>query len=280
MKGTDFFKNLTETLGVTLPEDLLTKLNDIEIPDEVHAKHKEIFISKERAKNEPEIIEHIVKEDRKNNFRIVDEKIKTLLPMISTEHQNVINNTFETYKKFDILKTALDESFKNTKGKVSEDVRKVEDEWAQKFKIKEDEHARDLAARDQKNKDLQLEFVIKSKLLGYNFAESFQSVKEQLTQMAIIDLKSKPYVYELENGSVAIRQEKDGVKRDVFEQGTENKLTLEKMLDSFVDPFVAKSNGKKEDAKDEGGKTQTFTAPNGGPKTHLDRMREAESARA
>lgn len=280
MKGTDFFKKLNETLGVTIPEDTLTKLNEVELPDELQSKFGEIFISKERAKHEPEIIEHITKEDRKNNFRIVDEKIKQFLPLIGQDQATVITNTFETYKKLDMLTTAVGEAIKGAKGKVSEDVRKVEDEWAAKSKAKEEEFAKQLAAQEQKNKDMQLEFVIKSKLLGYNFAESFQNVKEHLTQMAIIDLKSKPFIYELENGSVAIRQEKDGVKRDVFESGTENKLTLEKLLDGFVDPFVKKST-TPETQPPPGGttpKTTTVTPPNG-VITHMDRMRAAEAAK-
>jgi hypothetical protein len=275
MKGSDFFKKLNETLGVQIPEETLTKLGEIELPDDMQTKHAEVFISKERAKHDESIIEHIVKEDRKNTFRIVDEKIKAFLPFVGQEHANVINNTFETFKKLDMLTTAVGETVKNSKGKVSEDVRKVEEEWAQKLTAKEEEYKKQLSAQEAKNKEMQLEFVIKSKLLGYNIAEPFQNVKEHLTQMAIIDLKSKPYIYELENGTVAIRQEKDGVKRDVFEQGTETKLTLEKMLDTFVDPFVAKSNGKPDEKKDTSGNTQQKQVSTDPPKTHLERMRAA-----
>jgi hypothetical protein len=272
MKGSDFFKKLNETLGITIPEETLTKLGEIDLPDDLQAKHAEVFISKERAKHDESIIEHIVKEDRKNNFRIMDEKIKQFLPLIGQDQATVIGNTFETFKKMDILTTAVGDAIKASKGKVSEDVRKVEEEWAAKVKAKEEDFAKQLSERDEKNKQMQLEFVIKSKLLGYNFAEPFQNVKDHLTQMAIIDLKSKPYIYELENGSVAIRQEKDGVKRDVFEQGTENKLTLEKMLDSFVDPFIAKSNGKTETKKDDSGTTPPKQINSGQPVTLRDRM--------
>lgn len=277
MKASDFLKKLNETLGIQIPEETLTKLAEVELPDDLQTKHGEIFISKERAKHEPEIIDHIVKEDRKNNFRIMDEKIKQFLPLVGQEHANVISNTFETFKKMDILTTAVGDALKNAKGKVSEDVRKIEEEWSQKLSAKEADYQQKLAAQEAKNKEMQLEFVIKSKLLGYNFAESFQNVKEHLTQMAIIDLKSKPYIYELENGTVAIRQEKDGVKRDVFEQGTENKLTLEKMLDTFVDPFIAKSNAKPDEKKDASGTQQQKQLPIDQPKTHLDRMRAAQA---
>lgn len=279
MKGSDFFKKLNETLGVQIPEETLTKLGEIDLPEELQAKHAEVFISKERAKHDESIIEHIVKEDRKNTFRIVDEKIKQFLPLIGQEHANVINNTFETFKKLDILTTAVGDSVKNAKGKVSEDVRKVEEEWAAKIKAKEEDFAKQLAERDDKNKQMQLEFVVKSKLLGYNYAEPFQKTKEHIAQMAIIDLKSKPYVYELENGTVAIRQEKDGVKRDVFEQGTETKLTLEKLLDQFVDPFIAKSNGGGSEPQPPGGTPQSRQITPDKPMNYQERMRAAAAAK-
>jgi hypothetical protein len=278
MKGSEFLKKLNETLGVQIPEETLTQLSGIEFPDELQTKHGEIFISRERAKHDEQIVEHITKEDRKNNFKIFDEKIKQFIPLIGQEQGNVISNTFETFKKMDMLRTAVEDSIKTSKGKVSEDVRKVEEEWATKLRVKEEDYNKQLAAQEAKSKEMQLEFVIKSKLLGYNFADSFKSVKEQLTQMAIIDLKSKPYIYELENGAVAIRQEKDGVKRDVFEPNTENKLTLEKMLDTFVDPFVAKNNGastKDDSSDDSNGKTTTTTTQANGALSHLDRMRMA-----
>jgi hypothetical protein len=262
MKGSDFLKKLNETLGIQLPEETLTKLAEIEVPDELQTKHAEIFISKERAKHEPEIIDHITKEDRKTQFRIVDEKIKTFLPLISQEQATVITNTFETYKKLDMLTTAVGDAIKGAKGKVSEDVRKVEDEWAAKLKVKEEDFAKQLTAKEVEFKNTQIENLMRAKLLSFNWADSFLPVKDALIKAAIIDIKSKPYLYELESdGSVAIRQEKDSVKRDVFEEGTENKLTLDKMLDKAVDSFVKKSNPDKTEPDPTRGTPQPRTMP-------------------
>jgi hypothetical protein len=242
MKGSDFIKKLNETLGITIPEETLTKLSEIEVPDEFQAKHQEIFISKERAKHEPEIIEAITKEDRKTQFRIVDEKIKTFLPLIGQDQATVITNTFETYKKLDMLTTAVGDAIKNAKGKVSEDVRKVEEEWAAKVRLKEEDFAKQIAAKETEFKDKQVENIMRSKLLSYNWADAFQPVKEALSKAAIVELKSKPYVFDLEtDGSVAIRRKDEGgVLRDVFED--EKRLTIDKVLDKFVDPYVKKSN--------------------------------------
>jgi hypothetical protein len=274
MKGSDFFKKVNEPLGITLPDDVLAKLGEVELPDDLQTKFGEVFISKERAKHDNEIIEHITKEDRKNNFRIVDEKIKTLLPLVSTEHQNVINNTFETYKKMDILKTALEDARKNEKGKVSEDVQKVENEWAEKLKAQKDDHLKALAALDAQNRSNQFEWIVTSKLHNYNLADQFAPIKEQLTKLAILDLNKTGYIYEVENGQVAIRQEKDGVKRDVFLPGSETKLTLESQLDKFIDPFVKKNNtdGKKEEQKTSGGKEQQKTTTTNTGESLRDRM--------
>jgi hypothetical protein len=245
MKGSDFVKKINEPLGITIPDDVLAKLGEVELPDDLQAKFGEVFISRERAKHDSEIVEHITKEDRKNTFRIFDEKIKTFLPMVGTEHQNVINNTFETFKKMDILKTAMEEARKNDKGKVSEDVQKIESEWAEKMKSLRDDHAKQLQALEQKNKENQFEWIVTSKVKDYALADQFQPLKDHLVHLAITDLKNQGYHYEVENGTVAIKKEdENGVKRDVFEKGTETKLTLDKMLNTFVDPFIKKNNAE------------------------------------
>jgi hypothetical protein len=273
MKGSEFLAKINEALGVKLPEDVIGKLNEVEFPDELQTKFSEVYISRERAKNDEDIINHVVKTERKNIFDAVDKKLEPFYDLLGDDHKNVLKNTFQTFQKLDMLNTGLHESFKGAKKVTDQDVRKVEDEWAGKLKAKEEQHAKDLQAQEQKFKDVQFEYVVKSKLLGYNISEQFQNVKEHLTQMAIIDLKQQPYLYEIENGSVVIRQEKDGIKRDAFEPGTEAKLTLEKMLDKFVDPFVKKNNStdtKKEETKKEGEDKQQRTSTEG--MTYRDRQ--------
>jgi hypothetical protein len=278
MKGIEFLKKVSEPLGITLPEDVTAKLTEVELPDEIGTKFSEMFISKERAKNDTEIIEHIVKEDRKNHFRIVDKKIEeAFLPLVGADQAQVIKNTFESYKKMDMLATAVSDAIKGAKGKVSEDVQKVENEWAEKVRAEKEQHKKEIESLHVQNKENQFHWIVSSKVNGYSLAEQFQDKKDSIKDLAILDLKKKGHVYEIENGTVTIMKEENGVKRHVFEPGTENKLTLEKLLDTFIDPFVAKSNGgkKKEDEPTSGGNPQPKQKTIGdGGMSHIDRMRE------
>jgi hypothetical protein len=261
MKGSDFVKKLNEVLQVQLPEDVIKKLDEVELPDEVQTKFADVFISRERAKNDDSIIEHIVKEERKKIFKVVDEKIKPLLEFLPEENRNIINNEYQTYTKMDMLKPGFAKAFESTKGKVSEDVRKVEDEWSAKLKKSQEDHQKELELQQSRFKEAELDNHLKYKLQNYTFADSFLPIKDALIKTAIIDLKSKPYKLALENGSVAVREEKDGTLRDVFEG--ENKVTIDKLLDGFVANFIRKNNaGEGEAPKEEPGKSRT-TEPTG-----------------
>lgn len=278
MKGIEFLKKVSEPLGITLPEDVAAKLAEVELPDDLGTKFSEVFISKERAKNDSEIIEHITKEDRKNNFRIFDEKIKTFFPLIDPERATVIGNTFQTFEKMDLLNGAFKDALKKREGKVNEDVQKIENEWAEKVKAEKEAHKKEIEALHAQNKENQFNWIVSSKVNAYNLADQFQDKKDSIKELAILDLKKKGHIYEIENGTVTIKKDENGVKRDVFEPNTENKLTLEKLLDSFIDPFVAKSNGgkKKEDDGQPGGTPQQKQKPQAdGGMTYRDRMLQA-----
>ncbi len=143
-----------------------------------------------------------------------------------------------------------------------------------------DNFSKQLAAQEAGFKDKQIENHMRTKLLSYNWADSFLPVKDALIKAAIIDIKSQPYLYELENdGQVAIRQEKDGVKHNVFEG--ENILTLDKMLDKAVDSFVKKSNAdpdKTQPPKPSGNPQPIVTPVNNGVETLADRRKRMAAA--
>jgi hypothetical protein len=283
MKGLEFVKNLNETLAVTIPDDVLAKLGEIELPDELNTKFKEVFISRERAKSDAGIIEHVVKDERKKIFDIFDKKIETLLPHLLKEDVDEIGKKFQTFEKFDLAVKGVENMQKNSKGKVSEDVQKIQDDFLAKMKAKEDSHKKELLDQQNKFQETQFEFVVKDKLKSYKLAEQFTSITDNLSQLAIIDLKSKPYKYKLESGGVAIYKEENGIDVFAFEEGKESKVTLEKLLDKFVDPFIAKSQGGSGTTPPNGHKPPTpGTLPKipNGEMSLADRRRAAEAARA
>lgn len=243
MKVTDFVKVLNETLKVNIPAETLTTLESIELPDELGTKFKEVFISKERAKNDSEIIDHVVKEERRNIFGVFDKKIETFLKYVGEDDKADIAKTFQTYEKYSKLDPALEKAWKSNKGKTSEEVQKIQDELTTKLREQGDLMKQKELEWSAKFEDTQFEFTIKDLIKSYNLADAYKAKVDSITKLAIIDFKEKPYKYKLENGKYAILKEKDGIQSYAFEEGTENKLTLEKQLDKFMDDFTAKSAG-------------------------------------
>ncbi len=275
MKGIDFVKSVNETLKVNIPAETLTALESIELPDEIGAKFKEVFISKERAKNDSEIIDHVVKEERRNIFGVFDKKSETFLSLIADEDKEEISKTFQTYEKYSKLAVALEKAMKANKGKTSEEVQKIQDELTAKIKAQTDFYKQKEEEWSAKFEETQFEFTIKDLIKSYNLADAYKAKIDSITKLAIIDFKEKPFKYKLENGKYAILKEKDGIQSYAFEEGTENKLTVEKQLDKFMDDFTAKSAGGaggEGDGKTKPKPTPTPT-PTPGGNTLADRRR-------
>jgi hypothetical protein len=240
MKANEFLKLINATIKSELPEDLLGKL-DVELPEKFDTLFTANYLTRDRAKSDDEIITEITKKSNKSAFTAIDDQIKELLPIVTEEDRQKINSVFSTKEKVALLKPALETALKNAKGKVTDaDIRKVEEEWQGKYKLVLDDAKREkaelVAQMEQKN----FAFYVTQKLAGYKLAGSFDGMREHINQMALLDLQSKGYKYEFENGTVVVRQEKEGVVRDVF--NGETKVTLESLLDKFVNPFLSKSN--------------------------------------
>ena len=243
MKANEFLKLINANVKGELPEDLLAKL-DVELPADFDTKFNAAYMTPDRAQNDDAIITAVTKKANKKIFTDIDEQIKEFLPLVSSDVKQKIDSTFSTLDKIKLLKPAIDEAFTKTKGKgATEEINKVQEEWAAKHKALEDrsklEKEQLLKAMEDKN----FEFVVSQKLAGYKLADSFTKIRPQLIQMGLLSLKEKGYKYEMENGDVVVRQEKDGVLRDVYDG--DKKVTFSAILDTFIDPFIAKSNEVK-----------------------------------
>jgi hypothetical protein len=239
MKVSEFLKSINGNLKLELPEDVLAKL-DIDLPETFDARFSEVYLTKERAMSDDTVISEITKKSNKAAFTAIDEQVKELLTFVSDEDKQKINSVFSTAEKVKLLKPALDVALTKVKGKATqEDVRKVEEEWSGKVAAIQATAKAEKEALAKNLQDQQFDFYVANKLSGYNVTKEFTPMRDKINQMALIDLRSKGYRYEFENGVVAVRQEKDGVVRDVF--NGDKKVTLENLLDGFIDPFIAKS---------------------------------------
>lgn len=251
MKLNDFIKTIGSAIKLDLPEETLSKL-DIELPENFDTEFSKNYLTRDRAKNDDEIITEITKKTNKNALTAVDEQIKELLPLVSDEARQKINSVFSTAEKVKLLKPALDETLQKNKGKASaEDVRKVEEEWSGKYKSLQDQMKAEKEALTKQMEEKNFDFIATQKLSAYAVAEPFKGTREQINAMGLLSLKQKGYVFELENGSIAVRQIKDGVSRDVYDG--DKKVTFESLVDKFMDPFIAKSAGSGNGGSGDGG---------------------------
>ena len=65
MKANEFLKLVNGNLKLELPEDVLTKL-DADLPEGFETKFTEMYLTRDRAKNDDEIIQEITKKSNKN----------------------------------------------------------------------------------------------------------------------------------------------------------------------------------------------------------------------
>jgi len=245
MKLNEFLKSIGATIAIALPEDL-TKL-EIELPAEFDTKFSQNYLTRDRAKNDDEIITEVTKKANKSKFMAIDEQIKEFLPLVSEEHKKKIDSVFDTVEKAKLLKVAIDEKIKDTKGKLTpDDIRKVEEEWSGKYKALQDQAKAEKEALARQMEDKNFENYALSKISGYKLGTGYENQKAVVNTMAVTFLKQKGYRYEFENGAVVVRQEKDGVVRDVYEG--DKKVTFESLVDTFMEPFIAKSNGNPNNA--------------------------------
>jgi len=241
MKANEFLKLVNTAIKLDLPDDILSKL-DAELPAGFETKFTETYLTRDRAKSDDEIITEITKKSNKKIFTDIDEQVKELLPFISAEEKQKIESTFSTADKIKMLKPAIDNALKATgKGKVAtEEINKILEENAAKIKTIQDAAKAEKEALIKAMDDKNFEFYVTQQLSGYNVTKEFAPLRPSINQMAITELRQKGYQYVFENGQLVVRQEKDGVVRDVYDG--EKKVTLQGLLDKFIDPFVAKSN--------------------------------------
>ncbi len=257
MKITDFLREIAEKGGIR-DNDFeaaigASALAAVEIPDTIKDKFHASYLTRERAKSDPEIVTGIGKDKSKEIFGNVDARIETLMEFISDEDKTKIKGTFETFKKLDLLKEAISTAIKAKKPvKDPEDVRKVEEEWSGKVKALQNSHLEEITNLKKQHKETSLTTALKLKINENQFGEAFRGIKDTLSNSIIDNLRKEqvngnPIVLEQgDDGIIHVRQVVDGNTRDVFDKD-QNKITVDSLLQKHVDPFIVKSNGKEKE---------------------------------
>ena len=260
MKTKDFFKQLAESAGIKNTDlDMFLAASSIpeDLPDSFNSEVQNKYLTRERALNDPNIVAELQKKSNKSAYETFDQKIKDFLPFVTdTELVAKINAEPQSFQKWDLLKAGLkgtlDGIEEKTKGKVNADANRILEEKSKEIKALEEKHAREIKAQSDKLNDIFVNSTLKGKILAYNFSDQFKPLREALADVVINKVRGGYKVETDDKGSLKLLQQAGESWVEAFE-GNE-KLTVDKLLETETKQFVAISNGSQE----KGEKKDTF----------------------
>lgn len=248
-KITEFLTELQKTGGIK-SADLETALaasalKDIELPDDFVTGFESSFMTADRAKNDPTIVEAIKKTLSKADKTVLDnfdERIKNYFQFIDKEDQEAINKEPKTFEKWDMLKAALKKQQAAGKGKVNEDANRILEEKENEIKTLKKTHAEELTRQKEEINTAIADNTLTTKILAFKFADAFNT-PEWRTSIAELTKNTvrKEFTLSVDNGELKLLTKSGDSWVEAFE-GNE-KLTVDKLLERKLDKFIAKSNG-------------------------------------
>lgn len=237
-------------------------LSELELPDTAVTKFNEAYLTRLRAENDPGVIKKVKASLWAETMDQIDSEIAKLYPFLESTKAVEIEKNPSTMKRIGLLTEALGDTIKNASASKDKDVQKVEEEWAARTKQTEATYKQQLEDLKRQNEESKKDFVLKTKLLTFDYAEAFSTLKEPLIETIISKIKSSKtkdgdqIVFELDqSGTLNVRHSVEGTLRDVYSEGN-TKLTLDSLIAPHIEPFIKKSNGKADDTTT-GKKTDT-----------------------
>jgi len=201
-----------------------------------------------------------------------EEEKKKELEFKETEKRLIKKDEFLDARQVEVNKEVenIKEKVEEIK-KIQEKVSKIEEEKRVELervaRLTEDEAKEELLKDiEKKYEEDRINFAVRSKLLTFELAEYFSDpkIKAPLIETIISNIKQtkvkdNSLVLELDaTGSLNVRQSIEGALRDVYPDGSNEKLTIEKLIAPHVEPFLKKSNGKSDEKNNDG---KQVTAP-------------------
>jgi hypothetical protein len=259
LKLKDFLRKLAEDSKIVNTDynALLTAsaIADIEVPEDFVSKYGTIMMTREKAANDSEIVGEIQRKTRADMFDKVDEVIAPLYSLIPEDKakeigKDKIKYTLERIEKLD---AALKESFESVKTKASS---KATSDFEKDLKAEKDAHKATKDGYEAKITDIhsnhrkeKIDSTLESKLNGFQFSDEFNKIKKSIIKVLLSEVKEEkhdgnPVVIDLsDSGEVVLKKSVDGTLRDIYVTGSNDVLTLDKLLEKKAEPYIKKSNG-------------------------------------
>ena len=258
MKIKDFFKGLADKAGIVSPDlDVVmaaSALADIEIPDSFNNQINDRYLTRERALNDVNLVSEIQKKSNKSAYDTFDAKIIDFLPFVSDEELlTKIKSESQSFQKWDLLKAGLKNTIENIKGneknKVNVDANKILEEKSKELKTLKDEYEARLKTQENALNDHHVNYVLSNKVLAHNFADAYKPLKENITSLTIDKLR-KGYKIALDKGELKVFKSVDGSDSLVEAFEGNEKVTIDKLIEKEVQPFIAVSNAVIQEKKE------------------------------
>lgn len=292
MKSKEYFSKL-KSQGKISHEDFdkfVETVPEFELPDPVVAAIEEKFLTRERAAADKEVYRKVYAEALNG----VDATIKSFYPSITDKDRAAIDAEVNTYEKLKILDGAWKKQYEALKttapdaAKLNEEYQKnireltekLETAQKEKNKVLSEQEAKVKEITTQKEKELKA-FKIKTDLTGklaqIEFAKEFTEhpkVKTNTFNTILGEILKNELDYN-EEGQIIVQEISNGVAKPKFFPGTNDQVTIDKLLETETSPYIKRNNSDGSDGGDRK-TTQTKVPITTAPKT----LREMQQAKA
>lgn len=266
----DFFQDVIKSSGLD-EEDYKDFINDLpekDIPDEVHEKFHNTFLTLDAARNNPDVARHFEKKYLASTDNALLSELKGIVPEDSLEEFNKEKNSVQKARKAikiarDYYNGLIEEEKSKKKPTNAEEVKELQDRIN---KLQEDKANSLQAITDEyegKIKQLETNFenerynsTVNDQIGEYQFAENDVLKKDDYKTLIKTKLNDMPYTFRKSEDGKYLAYKKDNPDEQVF---VNNKpVTLGGAIEQVATPFVKKSDPDKGERK-----TVTTTTKNG-----------------
>lgn len=258
MKAKEFLKKIMVSFKLDdTKKAALTKaiddMTDAELGDDLDPTFEATFLTRERAENDPGIVNKIQKGSRSEIFDKVDTKLKGYINLLDDEDKTELAGNFLTYEKLDKIEEKLTAKIARLKeaktdGSPAEvktlqkQIQKLEADFNAEKKALETKLQGEKEAMEKELRNANLDFILKSKIFANPFAKEYEEDKEDLANLKIAKLKKDNILTLNQDGTISIQyKDETGAMRDRFDGN--DKVTIDKLIQGEIGRYVKKNNG-------------------------------------
>lgn len=265
MKAKDYFNRL-KTQGKITAEDFdkfVDTVPDFELPDAIVSTIEEKFLTRDRASTDKEVYRKVYAEALNG----VDATIKSFYPALTDKDRAAIDGEVNTYEKLKLLDAAWKKQYETLKttvpdaAKLNAEYQKNIQELSEKLETVQKEKDKAISETEKRIKDVEAQkekelktFKIKTDLTGrlaqLEFAKEFTEhpkVKTNTFNTILSEILKNELDYD-QQGQIVVQEISNGVAKPKFFPGTNDQVTIDKLLEAETTPYLKRNNSEADSA--------------------------------